>query len=47
MEYQLVCTECSFTTVVEGTIGEAHEAIENHQEENGDEHFMNVRLLSE
>jgi hypothetical protein len=51
MLYDLSCTECSFTTVVEGDDQDVYEVIDTHQEEAADpanEHFVNFQArLSE
>lgn len=51
MLYDLSCTECSFTTVVEGDDQDVFEVIDTHQEEAADpanEHFVNFEArLSE
>lgn len=49
MKYELACTDCSFTTVVEGSIDELFDVIESHQEAvdaHHADHFVNFESLS-
>jgi hypothetical protein len=46
MLYDLSCTDCSFTTVIEGDDRDVYEAIDTHQAETADshsEHFVNFQ----
>jgi hypothetical protein len=48
--YELVCTDCEFTTTVDGSIYDALDTAEAHQDEYGTlsmDHFVNVELRSE
>lgn len=48
-EYELSCTDCSFTTVIAGDIDEIFDAIDDHQAEVRDhhaDHFVNFEALA-
>lgn len=47
--YDLTCTSCSFTAVVEGDTDDVYDAIEAHQDDsisNQEDHFVDVEMHS-
>lgn len=46
--FQLTCTDCSFQAAVEGTVDDALDVAEDHQENRGDggaiDHFVDFEL---
>lgn len=49
MKYELSCSDCSFTTIVEGDIDELFDVIESHQAEADGhyaDHFVNFESVT-
>lgn len=45
--YELTCTDCAFETTVEGSVFDALDVADSHQDEHGQaltEHFVNFEL---